>query len=361
MTTSPRTMSRTSAWLAAFGVWTALALLSSVQSVIFLSSINETIRWGPILLGRMADWYTCAVFTPVYFWLVRRYPIDRGRWKVSIPIHLVTTSLFVVLKYVMYREIMGWIETTRATPSLADVLARSFIFESIAFWCLLGVVHAIVFYERYRDREIQAAELKAQLAASQLESLSAQLHPHFLFNTLQGVSTLMHRDPRGADTMLNRLSELLRRTLHRGDRQEGSLEEEMELLGYYVGIMQIRLGDRLVFESDIGPSLRHACVPHFILQPLVENALQHGIARRAGAGRVVVKGARRGDSLVLSILDDGPALDPGRQAMVDGIGLSNTRLRLERLYGEGQSLTMTPIPGGGMMVELVLPYREITA
>ena len=358
MPEGPRLMSRTTAWLAAFGVWTALGLLASLQSVIFLNSINETFRLGPILFGRLADWYTCAVFTPAYFWLVRRYPIDRGHWKLSIPIHLVTTSLFVVLKYVMYLEIMSWVEPPGADRSLSDTLAHSFIFESIAFWCVLGVVHAIVFYERYRDREIQAAELRAQLAASQLESLAAQLHPHFLFNTLQGISTLMHRDPRGADTMLTRLSELLRRTLHRGDRQEVPLAEEMELLGYYVGIMQVRFGDRLVFEHDIDPSLGNALVPHFILQPLVENALQHGVTRRAGAGRVVVTAARRGDSLVLGIGNDGPTPESHHSPITEGIGLSNTRLRLDRLYGAAQSLTMSPIASGGMLVELVLPYRE---
>jgi LytS/YehU family sensor histidine kinase len=356
-------MSRTTAWLAAFGVWTALALLSSAQSVIFLNSIDQTFELGPIVLGRLADWYTCAIFTPAYFWLVRRFPIDRGHWTVSIPVHLVTTSVFVVLKYVMYLQIMTWIEPSRAGRSLADSLARSFIFVSIAFWCLLGVVHAIVFYEQFRDREIQAAELKAQLAASQLESLSAQLHPHFLFNTLQGISTLMHRDPRGADTMLTRLSDLLRRTLHRGERQEVRLAEEMELLSYYVGIMQVRFGDRLIFESHIDPSLHNALVPHFILQPLVENALQHGLTRRAGAGRVTVAGSRQGDSLVLRIRDDGsgPGAGPA-EPITEGIGLSNTRRRLEGLYGAAaQSLSMVPSAGGGMLVELVVPWRESTA
>lgn len=359
MTTTARLMSRTNSWLAGFGVWTALAVLSSAQTVIFLSSIDQAIQWWPILLGRLADWYSCAVFTPLYFWLVRRYPIDRGHWKVSVPVHLVTTSIFVVLKYWMYLNVMRGIEPDMANRSLEQILARSFIFETIAFWSVLGIVHAIVFYEGFRDREVQAAELKAQLSASQLEALSAQLHPHFLFNTLQGVSTLMHRDPRGADAMLNRLSELLRRTLHRGERQEVTLAEEMELLGYYVGIMQVRFGDRLIYESQVDASLRMALVPHFILQPLVENALQHGIARRAGAGRVTVSAARRNGSLVLSIQDNGPSQEPAQPGeIIEGIGLGNTRLRLERLYGGAQSLTLSPIAGGGMRAELVLPYRE---
>jgi LytS/YehU family sensor histidine kinase len=162
--------------------------------------------------------------------------------------------------------------------------------------------------------------------------------------------------------MLTRLSELLRRTLHRGERQEVPLEEEMELLGYYVGIMQVRFGDRLIYENRVDATIGSALVPHFILQPLVENALQHGIARRAGAGRVTVSGARKNGSLVLSIRDDGPSTESSQPGIItEGIGLGNTRLRLERLYGAAQSLTLAPIAGGGMMVELVLPYREATS
>jgi two-component system LytT family sensor kinase len=135
----------------------------------------------------------------------------------------------------------------------------------------------------------------------------------------------------------------------------------MELLGYYVGIMQVRFGDRLVFDSEIDPEVRGALVPHFILQPLVENALQHGVARRAGAGRVSVNGVRRGESLVLTIRNDGPPQEQDQNPVTEGIGLGNTRLRLERLYGKGQSLTMTPIAEGGMLVELVLPFRVVNS
>jgi two-component system, LytTR family, sensor kinase len=354
-----RLMDGPTSWLAGFAIWTVLGLLSALQTVIFLNSINEAIDWGPVLVSRMADWYTCALFTPVYFWLVRRYPIDRGHWKIGIPLHLITTSLFVVLKYALLLQSLRVVYPDAPARTLEDTLARSFIIESIAFWCVLGVVHAIVFYERYRDREIQAAELKARLSAAQLESLAAQLHPHFLFNTLQGVSTLMHRDPVGADTMLNRLSELLRRTLHRGARQEVRLRDEMELLGHYVGIMQVRFGDRLIFDTSIDDSVADAMVPHFILQPLVENALQHGIARRAGRGRVLVEAVRQGDAILLSVSDDGPGLASAPSGFpANGIGLNNTRLRLEQLYGDRQRLTLAPIPTGGMRVELVLPFRE---
>jgi len=347
------------AWVAGFLAWTVLALLSALQNIVFLTSIGEQFRVAPIITRALADWYTCGLFTPVYFWLVRRYPIDRARWKSSVPLYLASTSVFVVLKYTLYLQVLRVILPALADRSLGDTLAGSFIFETIAFWCVLGVVHALVFYERFRDREVQAAELKAQLSAAQLDSLVAQLHPHFLFNTLQGVSTLMHRDPAGADTMLSRLSELLRRTLQRGDRQEVRLAEEMEVLSHYVGIIQVRFGDRLVFDTDIPGSVATALVPHFILQPLVENALQHGIARRAGAGHVRVSASREGDALSLRVTDDGPGLGSSSKAFpAGGIGLNNTRLRLVRLYGPHQRLTLAPVEGGGLRVELMLPYRE---
>lgn len=353
-----RPVGRAAKWLGGFAVWTLLALLSAFQTAFFFTANNQPIPWEPLILGRLADWYTCAIFTPVYFWLVRRYPIDRDGWKTSLPLHLGLTSVFVVLKYVIYAPLMARLVPTE-TLSLGQILARNFIFESFAFWCILGVVHAMVFYERYRDREIQAAELRARLSAAQLEALAGQLHPHFLFNTLQGISTLMHRDASAADLMLSRLSELLRRTLNRGDRQEVPLREEMELLGHYVGIMEVRFGDRLVFDRQIDPAVEEALVPHFILQPLVENALQHGIARRGGRGRVEVRAEKRDASLRLTVRDDGPGDSTPTAPGPHGIGLSNTRLRLRQLYGARQRLELAPLENGGMEATLELPFHVV--
>src|SRR5262249_36563701 len=163
--------------------------------------------------------------------------------------------------------------------------------------------------------------------------------PHFLFNTLQGISTLMHRDVKAADAMLSRLSDLLRQTLQRGERQENPLREEMEMLDHYVEISRERFKDRLVFEKKILPDRGSALVPFFVLQPLVENAFEHGIARRAGIGRVSVSAKREGQTLHLNVTDDGPGLISEERAFPrEGIGLSNTRQRLRELYGDQQSL-----------------------
>jgi LytS/YehU family sensor histidine kinase len=223
---------------------------------------------------------------------------------------------------------------------------------------MIALIHGFEFHRRYRRREFEAARLQTQLAQSRLEALTAQLHPHFLFNTLQGISTLMHRDVDAADAMLSRLSDLLRQTLQRGDRQEAPLSEEMEMLDHYVEISRERFKDRLVFESQIPPDARNALVPFFILQPLVENALLHGIARRAGVGRVSVSARRQGETLQLNVTDDGPGLPKEERASPrEGVGLSNTRERLRELYGDRQSLILDAPPSGGLRVELVIPYK----
>jgi signal transduction histidine kinase len=353
-----RPFRRTTLWLLGFGVWTLLALLTALQNGLFLGSVGARFSWAALVLGRLADWYSCAVFTPVYFYLVRRYPIDRQHWLGRTPLYLVITAVFVVIKYAMYLPIARSLGDNEAM-TYTGLLARNFLFESIAFWCVLGVVHAIVFYERYQERETQAAELSARLSAAQLEALAGQLHPHFLFNTLQGVSTLMHRDPPAADRMLTRLSDLLRRTLQRGGRQDVPLSEELEMLNNSVGNMQVRFGDRLSFQTEIEPGTEAALVPHFILQPLVENALQHGIGRRAGAGLVLVQSSRVNSTLRLLVRDDGPGLDPAnQQSPPEGIGLSNTRLRLQQLYGDAQRVALATQPAGGLDVTLEIPFHQ---
>jgi len=205
---------------------------------------------------------------------------------------------------------------------------------------------------------VQAARLSAELADARLEALAAQLHPHFLFNTLQGISTLLHRDPDAADAMLQRLSELLRRTLRRDGAHEIPLRQEIELLELYVGVVQTRFADRLRVTIHVPPDLEDALVPHFLLQPLVENALQHGIARRAGAGHVEVRADRVGDALTLRVTDDGPGLHGGARSFPrEGIGLANTRRRLAQLYGAEQRLDLDAGPDGGLSVTARIPWH----
>jgi two-component system, LytTR family, sensor kinase len=335
-------------------------------------------------------WYACLLSSPLYVWIARRFPIDKQRWLRNFVIHFILTTALVLLTGVVYFQLLirptgnlpAQAEKPASTttvapneniaaipsrnpppgrmqvPDLGRFLVLRFFTESLPFWAMITLIHAFEFHRRYRQREFEAARLQTQLAESRLEALTAQLHPHFLFNTLQGISTLMHRDVKIADAMLSRLSDLLRQTLQRGDRQEVSLSEEMEMLNNYIEISRERFKDRLVFETEISPDACYALVPFFILQPLVENALKHGIARHAGVGRVKVSARRLGDTLHLNVTDDGPGL--AKEESVSsrlGVGLSNTRQRLRELYGDRQNLSLETRAEGGLRVELIIPYK----
>lgn len=322
--------------------------------------------------------YACLLSSPLYVWLARRYPIYQQRWRRNLALHFLITAAIVLLTGVVYFQLMtrnmparaeGAAGQTRSAapggfrrPDLWGFLMLRFVNESLPFWAMIALVHAVELRRRHRQREIEAARLQTQLAESRLEALTAQLHPHFLFNTLQGISTLMHRDVKAADAMLSRLGDLLRQTLQRGERQEVALSEEIEMLDHYVEILRERFKDRLVFETRISPDVRRALVPFFILQPLVENALQHGIARRAGVGRVSIGAERRGEELYLNVVDDGPGLAKDERAFPrEGIGLSNTRQRLRQLYGDRQRLTLETPAEGGLRVEMTIPYKTVSA
>jgi two-component system, LytTR family, sensor kinase len=348
----PFPMRRPFWWLIALGIWTVFPILSATQAAFYSAYVGRDIIWRDLLPLRIADWYTCALFTPVCFWLVRRYPLQRGLWLRNAAVQLTVISMAVALKFAIYVEVG---RRLRPDPDwrLDRILAGGFISESIAFWALLGIVHAIEYYRRYREHEVHAARLEAELAGARLDALTAQLQPHFLFNTLHSVSTLMRRDVDAAEEMLAHLGDLLHRTLRQQQRHEIPLAEELELLRHYLDIMKIRFHDRLVDRIDLQDGVTGALVPPFILQPLVENAIQHGIARKPGAGRIEIAACRAGDSLEITVRNDGEGFAGGGE----GVGLSNTRRRLEELYGPQQGLDLMPEAGGGLLVRIVIPFR----
>jgi sensor histidine kinase YesM len=348
--------------LIAFAAWTFLAALSSGQTVAYLMQRGQPIYWREMLTGRFADWYTCALFTPLLFLLTRRYPIDRRSWRVSLPVTLAVTSVCVVLKYsllVSVEHAFG----LNIQSTIGSELIRNFANESMAFWAVIGILHALEFNRRFREREKAEADLRVRLSEAQLEALRSQIHPHFLFNTLHAISTLMHRDVDAADAMLTRLSDLLRLTLkHRGEN-EITLEEELALAAHYLEIMRVRFGDRLTVAEDIAPEVMSMLVPQFLLQPLLENALEHGVAGTAGPATVRIHAGATGDHLEITVTDSGrgsmeaPLLGGRRH----GLGLANTRLRLEQLYGADQSISLEKLADVGTVVTVRLPLRPAPA
>lgn len=342
--------------LLVFAAWTFLAAFSSAQTAVYLISRGQRVVWGDMLPGRFADWYTCALFTPLFFWLGRRYPIDRRSWRTALPLTLAVTSVCVVLKYLLLvplEHLFG----LNPNGTFVGELARNFASESMAFWAVIGIIHAFEFNRRYQEREVAAADLRVRLSEAQLEALRSQIHPHFLFNTLHSISTLMHRDVEAADSMLTRLSDLLRLTLkHRGEN-EIALRDELALADHYLAIMKVRFGDRLVVTQRIDPETLGTMVPQFILQPLLENALHHGVAVTSGPANVEIAANRQGQKLAIAVTDSGNGVAPAPRAERHGMGLSNTRLRLEQLYGGDQSLVLERIPDRGTRISIELPWH----
>lgn len=336
--------------------WTVLALLSVSQSAVWQAADGRAIDWHWLVVSRFTDWYSCAIFTPLLFWLARRAPLGPGQWWPSLPVHLAVVAILSLVKFVIQRAVVVGLFGYDA-PTLQRMLAGGFIMENVAFWCVVGVIHAIEFHQRVREREMLTSRLSARLSSAQLEALSARLHPHFLFNTLQAISTLVYRDPAAADTMLRHLSNLLRRTLQRDRGHEVALTAELAMLDEYLAIQQVRFGERLKVIRAIDANSGAGLVPHFVLQPLVENAIEHGIARRAGTGQVTITARRAGDQLEVRVVDDGVGLSPD-DSNREGTGLGATRQRLQELYGDGARLTLEPVSTGGAEARLVIPYHE---
>ena len=343
-------------WLVGFAAWTALALLATTQSALSLAYRGQRVQWAQLLAWGLLDWYTCALFIPPLLWLVRRAPLERATWPTRLPIYVAATFAFAIAKYALTVPLQrGFFGAQR---TLGGALAGNLISEMMIFWAVVGVLHAVEFYRRFQEREAQALALRAQLGESQLAALRAQLHPHFLFNALNAATTLVHRDANAADTMLTQLGELLRHTLRSDARHETTLLEELGFLDRYVSIMRTRFGDQLTVQRHIPSTLTPALVPTFVLQPLVENALEHGVSRLEGAGCVEIEAARDGDDLILTVRDNG-AGDGGAERDGLGIGLTNTRARLAALYGARAELRLTPRPNGGMEAALRLPLRLV--
>jgi sensor histidine kinase YesM len=238
-----------------------------------------------------------------------------------------------------------------------NVLLRWFHVLLLVYAAIAGCAHAIDLYRKYRRRELEATRLQARLAHARLDALRAQLQPHFLFNTLNTVANLVRKGDRdGAVRTIAGLSDLLRLVLDGSHDDEVPLRAEVDFARRYLGLEQARFADRLVVEVDVSPDTEGALVPNLLLQPIVENAVRHGIARRPGAGRIRIEAARVEEHLVVRVTDDGPG--PGNGTEGRGLGLGNTRQRLEELYGDAQHLELRAAEDGGAVVEIVLPFRE---
>ena len=296
-------------------------------------------------------WYVCLASAPVFFWIARRFPVERRRWAQAVIVTLLAVLVFDATTALLQYRVSY--HGSPLAPPVADFLIVGLITGALPFATVAIAAYAVDAQVRAHERALDAERARAQLAETRLEALSTQLQPHFLFNTLQGISTLITHDPAAADDMLTSLSDLLRELLRRGHRHEIELAEEIRILDFYLDISRRRFGHRLSVRVEIDDEAKNALVPFFILQPLVENALQHGIGSHAGPGSVLIAARRDGGQLVVTVSDDGPGIvkpDSGR-----GIGLSNIKARLAELYGEDQSLELRRTPLG-FEAKITLPH-----
>jgi len=354
-------------WSLIFLVWLIpafVALLQAVAGYLLRGTLREEWPWALMQIPR---WLTWVPITPIVFYAAERFPFRRDRLARSVWTHVGIALVIAVVIEVLWLQISFFVQSYLEPEALARmqnnraevysvaVLSR-LLGDAFIYAAVLGVATTLGYHRRFRERELRAAQLEAQLALAQVQALKMQVHPHFLFNTLHAVTVLIREDPAAATRVVTRLGDLLRLTLSRATTAQVSFRRELEILTLYLEIERTRFHDRLEIAYDVQPATLGALVPDLILQPLVENAIRHGVSPNAGTGRIDVRSRRDGDWLTLEIRDNGAGLAEGG-ARPDGIGLTTTRARLERLYGNRQELTLDNLPEGGCVARIRIPFQ----
>ena len=360
--------------------WTLMAMLTAAGQVLDPRSAHLTPVFPAAAMGlAFVNSYLWAALTPLLFRLSRRFPIEQHTWPLRVLILMgvgvvVAGSVDRVTAYLRFRVFFTGAWSGRPFNPFFGFSRLLWLDDLIVYMAILAAGFARSYFLRLQARHdetlllqaegarllAESARLEAQLAEARLAALRAQLDPHFLFNTLNAVSTLVGSDPRAVRRMIARLSALLRHSLEESAAPEVPLAQELQVLTQYVEIMEIRFAGRLHVESTIDPDALDALVPNLILQPLVENAIKHGVSKlpNASVGRIEVRGRRDGDIVIITVRDNGPELDDA-DALTgpDGVGLRNTRARLAQLYGPEHTLVIARADGGGVMATVTLPYH----
>jgi len=317
--------------------------------------------FGEALAINLTYYYLWGLLVPAVVFIARRFRFEKGSIASSLVVHAFASAALTIAEIGVAEVILTELHARHPKPKgILDAITNNFHSSLPTYWLILFGYYAFDYYVKYRDRELRAAQLETRLSRAQLQALKTQLNPHFLFNTLNTISSLMYTDIDAADRMMTRLSELLRLTLEKEAVPEVTLKEEMELLERYLDIERIRFDDRLRVSVDVDPAALEARVPNFSLQPLVENAILHGIAPRSGGGKLDISAARQNGMLEIRLRDDGPGL-PGGLPRREGIGVANTRARLVQLYGDAHRFEMKNMPEGGLLVTISVPFHTSAA
>ena len=340
-----------------FGVWTLAGVLLALTAYPQSTGLGRALPfpWWWHLARTLAQCYVWWGLTPLIVLLVRRFPLDPERWPRVLPVYIASMVVFPVASsaiFALLYWLLGLVPGPFGEFARATIIIR-FAMEALICFAILAVIHAVDYYRKYRERGFL-------LAQAELNSLKAQLHPHFLFNTLNAISELIYRDPREAERAVINLSDLLRSMLDNGDAHLIPLKDELDFLRRYVDIHRAIMRDRLFVEFKIEPETVGASVPNMILQPMVENAIRHGIDPVSRAGRIEISTARDCGALRLTVSDNGPGLpEQGQSISRKGIGLANTQARLAQLYGKAYRFELKSSPGQGLTVNLFIPLEKM--
>ena len=313
----------------------------------------EAIRVGMLVA------HTWGLFSLVIARIVRRFPIDRNfLWPGAI-IHLLALFFFIFAYASLYAAV--FVQSELPDSSLVERIGyclQMTFHSQVLFYCVITAIHYVIdFKKRTRAREQQLAQMQVELTQAKLDKLRSQLQPHFLFNTMNTITSLIVDNPQGAILVTTRLSELLRIALDRSDEDKTALHEELEFVQKYLEIQQIRFGSRLAYSESVPDELRAALVPTMVLQTLAENAVRHGVAASSAECQVAIKAARVTDKLEIEIVDGGPGCPSFPDPSALGIGLNNTKKRLQHLYGDDSLLHFASAPNGGTCVRLTVPLQ----
>ncbi len=349
-----------------WGIWTFIGIVFTLQSYFTSFRSERPVPFFDSLYVQMTWAYLWALATPFVLWAASRLPIERNNWMRSallhVPLSIVLSVFITALGHVVLWVYWGW---SMGRPFSFERMGRFVVAnfsEGIGIYLLIALTsYAFSYYRRYREGQVKTLQLEAQLSQAQLHALKMQLHPHFLFNTLHSISALLSNDTASARKMITRLGDFLRLTLDNSGSQEVTLKQEIEFLSCYLEIERIRFQDRLVTRVNVPHQTLDAKVPNLILQPIVENAIRHGIAPRSTPGLIEIGAEQRNGTLRIQVRDNGPGLPKHRTSenlFQKGLGLANTETRLERLYGAAHLFDFSNSPAGGLVVTLEIPFHK---
>lgn len=347
----------------AVGLATFTTFLVAILAHLRMLQVGQESHFWEWVLGEAFDWFSWAALVPLIFWLGRKVRITRQTLLWSTPVHFLFAAILSTVTLVV--GVLGsvWAHNETVTSEqLISYCYREVIWMApwsiFIYTGILSAYYAYEYYRRYNERELATSRLETELTKAQLDSLYSQLQPHFLFNTLNTISVLMRKGQiEEAQRTLSRLSDLLRYVLARENTQEVPLETELGFVQGYLAIEQVRFGERLQVAMTIDPESMRARIPSFVLQMLVENAVRHGVANKAGVGHISIEATRENGNLRVTVQDDGVGLNQ-TQTRAEGVGLKNTRSRLQHLYGPDHAFELVSPTGGGTKATLSIPYHE---